>query len=166
MRRVEGALLSLAAILALRACTPPEQQVPVELEPGAYLFTYAHTLRDVEGEAAEPERHADRREACFSSEDLAEALKNPLPIALNSSPECTGQTFNRQGNAFGGTFRCSMREYGPTLHWNVTHAGKLSDSHFELEGQVSATSPGSGAVVKEGEMKIRAQYQGFCGKIG
>jgi hypothetical protein len=148
------ALRILALSLPLAACTPPEEQDPVELQPGLYeVVVGGGTL--IESRSGNT---VDR--VCLDPAQAASFPTDPLDPLVKPWNSCSTELDEPKGNAMSGSRKCKARRMPMT----ATYSGSHTMDSFAIDGLVEQGSGEGGGVMHlgSGEFHITGKRVGDC----
>ena len=151
MHRV--ALLAASA-LAISACTSPEDQPPVALQPGLYEVALGGgTLVELTSGERTSQVCLDETEAHYFPSD-------PLAPLIERWENCAFEAQPRKGNAIAGARQCDQR----AMPMRASYTGSLATDSFELNGEVTQSNDEGGGVMHlgSGEFSLTGKRIGDC----
>ena len=139
-------------VVLLSACSvKPEDQAPVDLQPGLYeVLVGGGTLVQLEG-------HERRGEVCIS--DAAAFKSAPLAQVQSPPEDCSDESAEPKGNALSGKRTCDRK--APIT---IEYAGSHTADSFELKGTVAQGSDESDMAMRlgSGEFSVTGTRKGDC----
>jgi len=135
MRRISS--ITLCA-LAASACSGPKGETPVDLQPGRYEIQF--------GAGGPLGGKSGKDSLCVPPDRAATFTDSPLRgLIFESTSGCTVDK-KRQGNAFSGSYSCSVdggAEFG-SQGIKATYDGSLKSDSFSIDGQIEVTATQGG----------------------
>lgn len=143
--------VGLSAFLLAACTTKPEDQQPVELQPGMYeVLVGGGTLVQLKND----ER---RGEVCIF--DAAQFESAPLAQIQSPPEDCLDEAAEPRGNALGGTRKCERRT--PIV---IEYSGSHTTDSFELKGTVAQGTDENASVMRlgSGDFSVTGKRKGDC----
>jgi hypothetical protein len=138
--------------LMLAACTvKPEDQPPVELQPGTYeVLVGGGTLVQLKN---------DERRGQICIYDAAAFKSAPLAQIQAPPEDCSDESAEPKGNALSGKRTCDRR-----TPITIVYAGSHTADSFELKGTVAQGSDESDMAMRlgSGEFSVTGKRKGDC----
>lgn len=118
--------------LVLVACSGPEGEEPVDLQPGRY---------DIQISGGPMSGASESKSLCFLPDRAKNFADKPLQgILVESTSSCTGDK-KREGNAFSGSYSCSFGSGAEfdSMALKVAYDGSLTTDAFSMRGDIEVT---------------------------
>jgi hypothetical protein len=143
--------VGLCAFLLVACTTKPEDQPPVELQPGSYeVLVGGGTLVQLKSD----ER---RGEVCIF--DAAQFKSAPLAQIQSPPEDCSDEAAEPRGNALSGKRTCDRKT--PIV---IEYTGSHTADSFEFKGTVAQGSDENASVMRlgSGDFSVTGKRKGDC----